>query len=243
MNLIDVSDAARLLRYALMPKERPTPESQYRVLLDRYRTDTEFAELVSRVAEGLGLDVRLPTQLGLLVAGRAEGPFAVTLENSGLPLRSGPNRLQDRRCFGLVLLAAAAYAYPNGESLVDTVNPTVRPLELERFLAVHISSIVEATDDTDDELDGQLGAAARIWQDLPVVLPAERGGLKRDCQRHYVERTFEFLVAAGRARREPTLDDDRGKAYALNDRFRIGIVETTESLAFDILARARREDD
>lgn len=242
MNLTDVTSAARLLRYAITPKERPTADGQYRLLLDRYRTDTAFAEVVSRVADGLGLDVRQPTPLGLLVSGRADGPFAVTLDNSGLPIRSGQNRLQDRRCFGLVMVALAAYAYPNGESLVDTANPTVRPLELHRFLGRHVAEAAEAAAGSGDDLDAQLGFAARAWLDLPEVLPAERGGYRRDCQRDYVLKTLEFLVAQGRARREPALDDDRGKAYTLNDRFRIGLAETTESLMFETLARARHED-
>jgi hypothetical protein len=225
MNLADITSAARLLLYALGPKERPTAESQYRALLDRYRTDTEFAEIVSRVADGLGLELRVPTQLGLLVAGWADGPFAVTLDNSGL-----------------VLIALAAYAYPNGESLVDSTNPTVHASELERFLDRQLAAIIEAAHGVDDDLDGQLGAAAREWQDLPSVLPAERGGLRRDCRRDYVQRTLEFLVTQGRARREPTLDDERGKAYALNDRFRIGMGETIESVVFETLASAARED-
>jgi hypothetical protein len=37
MNHADVSDAARLLRLALAPKQRPVPASQYRELLDHPR--------------------------------------------------------------------------------------------------------------------------------------------------------------------------------------------------------------
>ena len=53
MNHSDISSAARLLRHALSPKDRPTPASQYRELLDRYHTDVTFAETVERIAEGL----------------------------------------------------------------------------------------------------------------------------------------------------------------------------------------------
>ena len=66
MNHSDISSAARLLRHALSPKDRPTPASQYRELLDRYHTDVTFAETVERIAEGLGLDVHQTSQLGLL---------------------------------------------------------------------------------------------------------------------------------------------------------------------------------
>ena len=92
-----------------------------------------------------------------------------------------------------------------------------------------------------DEADAQLGAAARRWLDLPEVLPAERGGNKRDCQRRYITDLLTWLVAAGRARREPSVSDERGQAYTLNDRFRIGIAETAETLAYRILTRGDEE--
>lgn len=57
MNRSDVAAAARLLRYAVITTNRPTPGSDYRALLDRYRTDTDFAEGVLAVAEGLSMYV------------------------------------------------------------------------------------------------------------------------------------------------------------------------------------------
>jgi len=107
----DISDAARLVRYALKPKDRPMPA----VHIGRCSTGTEpmsFSEIVDRIADGLGLDVHQVSQLGLLLSGRLDGPFAVTLDNAGLSIRKGSERTQDRFCFGLVLVALAALAYP-----------------------------------------------------------------------------------------------------------------------------------
>ncbi len=243
MNNADVAQAARLVRYGLQPRLRPTPDSDYRVLFDRYRTDAEFEELVVQVAEGLGLYLRTPTHLGLIAAGDPDGPFAVTLDNCGLPIRTGEKRLQDRRCFGLVLTALAAFAYPNGEALVESSSPTVRPPELERFVTAKAQAVNDAVKAAEaageaDELDVQLGAAARFWlEDLPEVLPAERGtGYRRDCRRWYVQTVLSFLVDTGRARREAALSDERGDAYALNDRFRVGISEVAETLTSAIYA-------
>lgn len=232
MNLADISDAARLVRYAFMPKDRPTPSSQYRLLLDRYRTDVAFAEVVGRIASGLGVDIYAPTQLGLLISGRIDGPFGVTLDNCGLPIRTGEHRLQDRRCFGLVLVGLTAYAYPNGEALADSVNPTVRRGDLERFLDRRIGAVAEQADES-DEMGRQLGEAAKGWLDLPEVLPAQRGGLRRECRRWYVNQVLDYLVRQGRARREPTLDDESGDAYVLNDRFRVGLTEMSGALMPD----------
>lgn len=239
MNRSDAGNASRLIQFGLQPKLRPKEGSDYRRLFDRYRTDTDFAELVRAIAEGLGLYVQVPSQLGLILTGDVDGPFRVTVDNAGLPVRSGTSRLQDRRCFGLVLTAIAAYAYPNGEALTETSNPTVRCEDIERFLARHLDAVVaaaEADDSAVDDLDAQLGEAARMWVDLPDVLPTDRGGYRKDCRRSYVLGALEFLVEQGRARKEPALADPRGEVYALNDRFRIGLSELAETAIFEVLA-------
>lgn len=241
MNLSDATAAARLIRNALAPKERPTPESEYRELLDRYKTDVAFAELVERVADGLGLDVHAPSPLGLLVSGRIESPFAITLDNSGLPVRSPTDqRLQDRRCFGLVLLAIVAYAYPNGEALIDPTSLPIRPPEIERFLEQRISRLTDL-DVESDYPEGQLSAAAATWKDLPAMLVTDKKRVARDSHRWYVNKTLEFLVEQNRARREPTLDTETGEAYILNDRFRIGLTDVSESLIHEMSAAGADE--
>lgn len=236
MNHSDISSAARLLRHALSPRDRPTPASQYRELLDRYQTDVNFAEIVERIAEGLGLDVHQASQLGLLISGHTDSPFGVTLDNCGLPVRkSGDLRLQDRRCFGLVLLAIITYAYPNGETLIDPANRTLRPVDIERFLEQRITRLV-GLDDDPGEPEGQLSEAATSWNDLPQLLVTDTGRVARDCHRWYINATLTFLVEEGRARREPALDDETGEAYVLNDRFRIGLADVTESLIAEMSA-------
>ncbi|HZM81700.1 MAG TPA: hypothetical protein VFC19_38765 [Candidatus Limnocylindrales bacterium] len=246
MNRRDMTAAARLLRYAVTVSLRPTSGSEYRALLDRYRTDVEFAEGVVAIADGWGLDVRAATPLGLIVTGDGDSPFRITLDNSGLPLRASPAaaKLQDRLLFGLVLVAVAAYAYPAGESLTETTTPTVRPAELNRFITRKADALRElAKAERVDEIDAQLGEAARMWLELPEILPVERGsGLRKECQRRYVNDVLNWLVEAGRARREAAMSDERGQAYTLNDRFRIGLAETADTLAYGILATDTADD-
>ena len=192
MNHSDISSAARLLRHALSPRDRPTPASQYRELLDRYQTDVSFAEIVERIAEGLGLDVHQTSQLGLLISGVTDSPFGVTLDNCGLPVRkSGDLRLQDRRCFGLVLLAIITYAYPNGEALIDPANRTLRPVDIERFLEQRITRLLGLDDDL-GEPEGQLSEAATTWNDLPQLHVTDTGRVARDCHRWYINATLTF---------------------------------------------------
>jgi hypothetical protein len=227
----DVAKAARLVSYALNPKTRPVPDSDYRALLARYQTDDGFRELVETVAENLALHVRAATPLGLVVAGDLDGPFAVNLDNCGLPIRpERDNRRLDRLCFALLLVALAAFAYPHGENLVDTSTPTVRPEELERFVTAHARAARSNADGVSDEIEISLSDAITEWLDLPEVLPHARGGYRQGCRRYYVTKLLSFLVDNGRARREPALSDASGDAFVLNDRFRIGLAETAETL-------------
>lgn len=235
--IADVRSAGQLLGFALDAAQRPKEGSTYRDLLDRYRTDKTWADIVDAAAEGLGLYVRGTTQLGLLLAGDPDGPFAVTVENSGLRVRSNQS-VKDRRLYGLVITALAALAYPNGEALTDSAVVTVRAPELEGFLTRRINAVLERRDETGDQLDVQLVEAAAEWLVLPEVLPGEGGRMRQGCRRSYAERVLEWLVEQHRARREASLSDARGNAYTLNDRFRIGIAELAETAVFQVLATA-----
>lgn len=227
----DVAKAARLVSHALNPKSRPGPDSEYRTLMARYQTDDGFRDLVETVAESMTLHVRAATPLGLVVAGDLDGPFAVNLDNCGLPIRpERTGRRLDRLCFALVLVALAAFAYPHGENLIDTSTPTVRPEELERFITAHARAAQANAAGIDEDLELALSDAITEWLDLPEVLPHARGGYRQGCRRYYVTRLLSFLVDTGRARREPALSDASGDAFVLNDRFRVGLAETAETL-------------
>lgn len=248
MNTDDVLAASRLLQNA-MSNARPTKESEYRSLLDRYQIDTSFAKTVAAVSEGLGLRILSTSPLGLIVAGATDGPFRLTLENSGLSLRSTAEaRLQDRLLLGLALVGIAAYAYPNAASLSSSNVPTVRPADIERALTRNAEAIVRANSTTDDggdargDLDEQLSSAAKHWLTLPEILLGGRDKLRRECRRWYVETMLGWLVDQGRARKESALSETSGDLFSLNDRFRVGLVDIAETLAFRILAANAAEE-
>src|SRR5205085_1792272 len=120
-------------------------------------------------------------------------------------------RLMDRLCFGLVLVAVAAYGYPDGQALVETSSPTVRQEDLERFVNGHAERLVgQSTGDDAEEFDRTSGDAAARWLELPEIAETDQGRLKKGCRRWYVDETLKWLVSEGRARREPTLSDARG---------------------------------
>lgn len=52
-----ISDAARLVRYACQPRRKPLGDADYHDLVERYRSSPAFRELVDAIAEGMSLNV------------------------------------------------------------------------------------------------------------------------------------------------------------------------------------------
>lgn len=235
----DIELAGRLVQYALRG-DRPRVDSEYRRSLDRYRADQAFSDLVDTIATSLGLYVLGATAAGLVLSGDQDGPFRVTVDNSGLPIRDA-HRLVDRLCFGLVVVAVAAYGYPDGQALTETTSPTVRHQDLERFIDGHATQIASTERDDSDDVDRSTADAAARWLELPEIDETERGQLRKGCRRWYVDETLKWLAAQGRARREPALSDARGDVYQLTDRFRLGVSEVVDTVAFGVFASGRRD--
>ena len=236
---VDVVDAARLIRHAL-DLDRPTAGSGYESLLARYRTDTAFQEMVAAVCDGLSLHVLGTGAGGLIVHGDAEGPFRVTLDNCGLNVRDPEHRYG----YALVLAGIAAYGYRDTGGLTETATTVVRCADLEKFLtrAVDRLSGVDDRDDGAEPADNWeelLGVAGRRWKTQPQVHETSPGRLKMGCQRWYTSTALEWLADNQMAvRQHALLDADRGMAYQLTDRFRIGIGELVSTNAFAALADA-----
>lgn len=233
----DVVAATRLVRRAL-DRERPKVGSDYETLLARYRTDAAFADTVAAVCEGLSLYPLGVGPAGLIVHGDTDGPFRVTLDNSGL--RSA-REAEHRYIYALVLAGIAAYGYGDTGALVDTAAPVIRPLDLEKFLARAIDRVAGVRDGDDradvdgDEWEVLLGVAGRQWKERPAYHETPQGRPKVGCHRWYTTTVLEWLVDQDMAVRQAALSDERGTAYQLTDRFRLGIGDLVETDAFAAL--------
>lgn len=237
----DAYQAGRLLALALDHSARPGGrEPDYERLLDRWRTDTGFNELVRSVAAGLGLYVLGAGAQGLVVSGDQDGPFAVDLDVVASARAS--SKATDRLLTGLVLIATAAYAYPAGGDLTESSTTVVRPRELAAFIT-RAAEAITALQTSEDDVDRGAAMAAQAWLELPPVLPGQRGGLRRDCQLWQTRNLLEWLVKQGRARVVTAMAGTDGPAYQLTDRFRLGVTEVVDRVAFSILARTPHEED
>lgn len=231
----DVVAATRLVRRAL-DRERPKVGGDYETLLARYRTDTGFADTVTAVCEGLSLYPLGVGPAGLIVHGDMDGPFRVTLDNSGL---RNARDAEHRHIYALVLAGIAAYGYRDTGALIDTAAPVIRPLDLEKFLARAVDRVAGVRDGHDpadaDEWEGLLGEAGHQWKERSAYHETPQGRPKVGCHRWYTTTVLEWLVDQDMAVRQAVLSDERGMAYQLTDRFRLGLGDVVETGAFAAL--------
>jgi hypothetical protein len=161
-DLTDVRAAAELITFGLARRGRPVEGSDYRTLLDRYRTELRFKDVVDTMAEGLGLEVLGTPRAGIVLAPDPGGPFATRLGD----LRAMTE--EERLVFGLVLVGIAAYAYPND---IDFDDPEAKLIDIPRideFLRAAVAAELPADDD-------RARTAAGIYADLPSFVPTRPG--------------------------------------------------------------------
>jgi hypothetical protein len=147
--------AARLLQWALQPKELPYKNAEYRELLERFSDQLEFREVVKTVAAGLGLQIiGVPdSKLGMVVAAASDSVFAMR------PSDYRANSSEDTRLLdGLIQVAIAATVYPRASDLLTDprqVRNAVAVEEIELTLR-QIVDRIEATQrgQPDPSVDG-----------------------------------------------------------------------------------------
>jgi hypothetical protein len=229
LNADEVRRAAALIGAGLQRRLRPTDGSDYAAMLDRYRTDPDFQELVGTVADGLGLEILGAPRFGLMLAPVAGSPFAMRLTD----FREGMT-VEERLVAGLIILGLAAYAYPNE---VDLDDPAVRSVEigrLEKFLRGAVQPIVDSPV-TDDVASN----AAQLYDAMPELLVSEKTGRRRKgCSLRAIEEVMNWLVEQGMAR-DMARTLNAVDTFQLTDRFRIQVAELAGDTAFTVLRDIR----
>jgi hypothetical protein len=233
LDLTAVRAASELLAFGLSRAQRPIDGSAYRTLLDRYRTDIRFKDTVDTIAEGLGLEVLGTPRTGLVLAPDPTGPFATKLAD----LKPGMTA-EDKLVFGLVLLALAAYAYPNEVDLDDPDTKLVDVVKVDGFIRVGVAAL--------SELEGPDGSgaerartAATTYADLPSLRTTPTGRRAVGCTLRHIETVCDWLVEQGAAREAKTLGPDM---FQLIDRFRLLVADSAGSAALEVLRGIRRAE-
>jgi hypothetical protein len=228
-DLTEVRAAAELLAFGLQRRSRPVEGSDYRALLDRYRTELRFRDVVDTMAEGLGLEALGTPRSGIVLAPEPGGPFATRLAD----FRAMDQN--ERLVFGLVLIGIAAYAYPQDVDFDDPETKLVDLLKIDEFLRSAIDTL-KATDGGEGTPEARARAAAEVYEDMPQLITTQTGRRGRGCTLKAIEDTFGWLVDQGAAREATSLGPD---VYHLTDRFRLLVADSAGGAALDALRGLR----
>jgi hypothetical protein len=230
----DLADVGVLIGCGLRPKLRPAADSDYRLLLGRYRTDTEFRNAVDSVLEGLEVQVLSESDLGLVLGVRRESVFAFRLAD--LPNVTG---VRDRLLVGLVSVAVAAFAFPTPADFDDDRVRWVSVDEIERF----VRDVCERLKRTPDMVSRQEESFEEAWRTFDRLSPGYKADKGRGKARrssasstYWVASVLAWMVDQGLARPAP----GRGpEAFQLLERFRIQARELAGNATYAVLATVR----
>lgn len=230
----DVWAAAELVAFGLRAGARPTDGNPYGQLLERYRTNTAFRDAVETVAGGLGLVVLgAPARTGLVLSTQPGSVFALRMAD----LRGGNMSADDKLIAGLVVLAVAAYAFPNDIDLDSTDVKIVEVAALDRFVRDAAERVLAVPGEA-DTVDGQARRAAELYRRTAAFKPKDRlPGPARGCTQFAVLEVLGWLVERGAARQVPQLGPT---SYQLTDRFRLLVADVAGGEALEALRAARR---
>lgn len=229
----NVEAAARLIQYGLRPKAKPARDETYRNLVDRYRSDEDFARLVAGIALGLDLVILdVASAHGIVLGPTEESVFAVRMTEYARRT-SGEGRSGERVLHALAHLGAAALAYPRPADLANPARPgriTVRGVEAFVREACRLLQEQAETDGQDTNPPAgapDLEAAWRLYA-RRAANPASGDGRKvSSSTTGIVSKALNFLAEQGLLTK--TSDTDGG-TYATTARYRIQVLEAGQRL-------------
>ncbi|WP_181784634.1 hypothetical protein [Pseudonocardia pini] len=230
-DLTQVKAAAELVAFGLQRRSRPVEGSDYRALLDRYRTELRFRDVVDTMAEGLGLEVLGTPRSGIVLAPEPGGPFATKLADFRTMDQA------ERLVFGLVLIGIAAYAYPQDVDFDDPETKLVDLLKVDEFLRSAIDTL-KAQEGGEGTPEERARVAAEVYADMPQLITTQTGRRGRGCTLKAIEDTFGWLGDQGAAREAGSLGPD---VYHLTDRFRLLVADSAGGAALDALRELRTQ--
>lgn len=233
----DARSANELLACALDSGLRPGARDRYRALLDRYRVDPAFSELVESLLEPLGLRVLAADPLHGLVLDAGEGsPFAPTLDGLRASLLKRSSTTEERLLYGLILAAIAAWCYAHPSEFEEPRLRHVRATEVERKLrdlCEHLQDTSRARPDGAEMLDPVWSLyAARKGHKVTA-----KGEITRDCTLGMIRHALLWLVDQHFLLKDATDTD----LFRATDRFRYHVRASASRTAYRLVAEAFAE--
>ncbi len=228
--------AAQLVALGLDPTARPASDPEYTELVELFRDNPSFRANVNRIADGLGLHVldATPTA-GMLLGAAADSPLAVS--RADLQDRLGWTSAKERMIYGVAFAGAAAWCFPNSQSVADSVSRPVHAQNVDRLIREHAKAVAAGETALEDELSDAWQAYAAHKE---IDLYQDRSALKRGCTVKMCDLVLSALASYGML--APARVDDPPpynlKVWRPTHRFRAHVARTGGPLAWQTLAHS-----
>jgi len=191
--------AGRLIQWALRPHARPTAESEYRELLDRYLEQLQFRDAVRAIASGLGLQVIDANLLGVVLVPTEDSIFAAK-SSDYRPAANAEERLID----GLIQVAIIATIYPRAHDLEEDsaiARPPITVEDVEETLRNICDRLEDASRGLPDTVANDratgLYEAWRVYREKASAKTTDNARVSPATTRRAIERSLEFLQQQG----------------------------------------------
>lgn len=224
--LSTVSDATRLVAFALRPRLRPARDETYKELVRRYRTDEDFADVVNAAVLGLDLVVLdCDERHGLVVASSEGSAFAVKMTDYARRTAS-EGRSSERVLHALAHLGAATLAYPRP---ADLANPAyvgrITVSGVETFVREACRRLSEKASESGQEVDPpadtpDLEAAWRVYERRAATPSSSDGRRVSSSTSGMVSKALGFLAEQGLLTRT-----DDPNTFTTTSRYRVQVIE------------------
>ncbi|MFY1633582.1 hypothetical protein ACN27F_09910 [Solwaraspora sp. WMMB335] len=230
----DHTDIGTLIAYALQPTRRPGRSHEYRRVLGRYRTESDFRIAADAVLHGLHARVLSDGDFGLVLGVSPESPFAYRVGD----MPHAGTRI-GRLMAGLVLVGVAAYAYPTPADLEEERIRRMADVEFEQWMRAMCERLQEHDAAGEPVPDDGLDEAWRAYHEMPSTLVGDKGRssgrLSPKCTLYWVRNVLGWLVEQGMARADST-----GGTWMLTERFRVQVKDMAGEPAYTFLADIAR---
>lgn len=234
----DAEAAAQLVALGMRPKLLPSRDALYANLVNRYREDDVYKDLVHRVAAGLGLVVlAVNAQSGAVLAATEESVFEIKMDEYARRTAL-QNRQADKVLHGLAHLAVAALAFPRPDDLgndayvgrvsVEQVDAAVR--EACRVLEERTNGGGSVNSDPESEAP-ELERVWRMYLRRPETAATKDGRVASGTTRGIVARALRFLADQGFL---VAVGADSG-TYRTTPRYQVQVRELAAQRTFDEL--------
>lgn len=229
--------AAQLISFALRPRTIPAADPDYLELVREFEASATAAQILERIATGLGLRIlELNLRAGLVLGTTNDSPFEIAREDYRSTM-SGSDRIIQ----GLIHLAIGSWCFPRAEDLAESDDVLPARLTVED-LVEYIHGLCEELKNRESRnLALPSPELHTAWQHVLALgkySDSADGRVSFTTLAGKVRHALTFLTRHGMLKRDST---GGREAWLARPTLRIHVRELAGHSAFSIITHAARE--